>query len=128
MRASLAVLAVGLGVLVLGAPIAAHHSIAGEYDPDTTVTIKGVVTKVEWTNPHARIYLDVAEPNGTTRNWNVELLAVSALVRNGWTRRTVNVGDTVTVQGLRARSGIAGANARTVILADGRKVFSGTAD
>jgi hypothetical protein len=109
-------------------PLLAHHSIAGEYDVDKPVTVKGVVTKVEWTNPHARIYVDVAQPNGSVVNWTVELQAVSALVRNGWTRRTVNVGDTVTVEGLHARSGVPGANARTVILADGRKVFSGVAD
>ena len=119
---------VGLAVLSLTGPALAHHSVTGEYDPDKPVSVKGVVTKVEWTNPHARIYVDVAEPNGTTTNWNVELQAVSALVRNGWTRKTINVGDTVTVEGIRARTGIPGANARAVVLADGRKVFSGTND
>ena len=120
--------ALALGVLVGVAPLAGHHSITGEYNPDKPVTVSGVVTKVEWTNPHARIYIDVAQPNGTVTNWNVELQAVSALVRNGWTRRTVNVGDKVTIEGIHARSGVPGANARTVILADGRKVFSGVAD
>jgi hypothetical protein len=74
------------------------------------------------------ILVGLGEPNGTKTNWNMELQAVSALVRNGWTRKTINVGDTVTVEGIRARTGIAGANARAVILADGRKVFSGTND
>jgi hypothetical protein len=126
MRTTLAAVCVAL--TGLAAPLAAHHSVTGEYDPNRPVTVTGVVTKVEWTNPHARIYIDVAQPNGTVTSWNVELLAVSALVRNGWTRKTVNVGDKVTIEGIHARSGVPGANARTVILADGRKVFSGTAD
>ena len=116
-------------VVVLGShPLVAHHSIAGEFDSSKPVTLKGQVTKIEWTNPHARIYIDVAQPNGTVVNWNVELAAVSALARNGWTRSALKIGDTVTVDGIHARSGAPIANARSVILPDGRKVFSGTAD
>jgi hypothetical protein len=117
-----------LAAAILVAPVAAHHSITGEYDPNKVVTFKGQVTKIEWTNPHARIYVDVAQPNGTTVNWNVELAAVSALARNGWTRSALKVGDTVTVEGLHARSGAPIANARAVVLPDGRKVLSGVAD
>jgi len=106
----------------------AHHSIAGEFDPSKPVTLKGQVTKIEWTNPHARIYVDVAQPNGSVVNWNIELAAVSALARNGWTRSALKVGDTVTVDGIHARSGAPIANARSVVLPDGRKVFSGAAD
>jgi hypothetical protein len=109
-------------------PLVAHHSITGEFDPAKTVTLKGQVTRIEWTNPHARIYIDVAQPKGTIVNWNVELAAVSALTRNGWTRNALKVGDTVTVDGIHARSGAPIANARSVVLPDGRKVFSGTAD
>jgi hypothetical protein len=127
MNRTLAILTLGAALAAAG-PVLAHHSVTGEYDPNNPVSVKGVVTRVEWTNPHARIYLDVTEPNGTVTNWNVELQAVSALVRNGWTRKTINVGDTVTVQGIRARTGIPGANAQAVVLADGRKVFSGVND
>ena len=114
-----------LVLLCSGATLAAHHSITGEYDPNKTVTLKGVVTRIEWTNPHARIYVDVAQPNGTVSNWNLELAAVSALVRNGWSRTALKVGDTVSVEGIQARSGATVANAQSVTLPDGRKVFSG---
>ena len=124
MRTTFALL-IGLGVLFVGGSVAAHHSVTGEYDADKPVTVKGTVTKVEWTNPHARIYIDETGANGAVTNWNIELQAVSALVRNGWTRKTINVGDMVTIEGIRARTGIPGANARAVVLADGRKVFSG---
>jgi hypothetical protein len=128
MRTKLGVLAIAFGLFFTSVILAAHHSITGEYDPDKTVTFKGVVTKIEWTNPHARIYVDVAQPNAAAVNWNVELAAVSALVRNGWSRTALKVGDTVTVEGIQARSGASIANARNVTLPDGRKVFSGSAD
>ena len=128
MRKTIALLLAGLGLLGSAVPIAAHHSITGEYDPNKAVTLKGAVTKIEWTNPHVRIYIDVAQPDKTLVNWNVELAAVSALVRNGWTRSALKIGDTVTVEGIQARSGASIANARSVVLPDGRKVFSGATD
>jgi hypothetical protein len=128
MRMTRAFALVAAGVLSVTMPSVAHHSINGEFDSSKPVTLKGQVTKIEWTNPHARIYVDVAQPNGTTVNWNIELAAVSALARNGWTRSALKIGDTVTVDGIHARSGAPIANARSVVLPDGRKVFSGTAD
>jgi hypothetical protein len=126
MRKNLAVLLAGL--LCAAAPVAAHHSVSGEYDPGKQVTIKGTVSKVEWTNPHARIYVDVTDASGKTTTWNFELAARSALTRQGWTGTSVKVGDTVTVEADAARSGIPGGHTRSVILADGSKVFSGTND
>jgi hypothetical protein len=128
MKTKLVVVLGAFALVCAGATVAAHHSIAGEYDVNKTVTLKGVVTKIEWTNPHARIYVDVAQPNGTVTNWNLELAAVSALVRNGWSRTALKVGDTVTVEGIQARSGASIANARNVTFPDGRKVFSGGND
>ena len=128
MRTRVARLAVGLGMLCLVAPAAAHHSITGEYDSNRKVTLKGTVSKIEWTNPHARVYVDVLQPDGTVKTWNLELAARSALVRQGWTGRSLKVGDSVTFEGEGARSGAAGVHARSILLPDGRKVFSGTTD
>ena len=124
MRTTFAVLLAG--VMLLGTvPAVAHHAVGGEYDPNKPVTLKGTVTRIEWTNPHARIYFDVAGPDGKMVNWNVELAARSALARQGWTARSLTVGDTVTIEGILARSGVSMVNARSVVLPDGKKVFSG---
>jgi hypothetical protein len=121
-------LVTGLGLLLVTAPVVAHHAVGGEYDATKPVTLKGTVTKIEWTNPHARIYFDVAEPDGKVVNWNVELAARSALTRAGWTSRSLKIGDTVTVEGILAKSGVNMVNARSVMLPDGKKVLSGAGD
>jgi hypothetical protein len=125
MRTKLAVLAAGFCLLWLAGPVVAHHAVGGEYDANKPVTLKGTVTKIEWTNPHARIYFDVTGPDGKVVNWNVELAARSALTRQGWSSRSLKIGDQVTVEGIQARSGVNMANARSVLLPDGKKVFSG---
>ena len=119
---------VSAALLCVAVPALAHHSVSGEYDVNKPVTIKGTVSKVEWTNPHSRIYVDVKDASGKVTTWNFELAARSALTRQGWTGRSVKIGDTVTVEGDLARSGVSGAHARTVVLADGTKVFSGAND
>jgi hypothetical protein len=88
--------------------------------------LKGTVSKVEWMNPHARFYVDVKDEKGATINWNLELASPNVLVRNGWTRNSLKVGDEVTVEGSRAKDGSNMANARVVKLADGRRVFAGS--
>lgn len=115
-------------VLVLwGAPLAAHHSFDAMYDRSKTQVMKGAVTKVEWTNPHARFYLDVKDGGGRVTNWNMELGSPNGLRRAGWNRNSLKVGDVVTVTVSLARDGSRIANAREVVLADGKKVFAGTA-
>ena len=125
MRTKLAVLIAGFALLGFAGTVAAHHAVGGEYDANKPVTLKGTVTKIEWTNPHARIYFDVAQADGKVVNWNVELAARSALVRQGWSASSLKIGDSVTIEGIQARSGVNMANARAVVLPDGRKVFSG---
>jgi hypothetical protein len=127
MRTKLAVFLAGLALIGLSIPAVAHHAVGAEYDASKVVKLTGTVSKIEWTNPHARIYFDVTQ-DGKTTTWNVELAARSALVRQGWTASSVKVGETVTVEGSLARSGVAGVNARAVMTADGKRVFGGGND
>jgi Family of unknown function (DUF6152) len=126
MKAAFAFLVTGLALLGPAAALA-HHSFAAEYDAKKPVTLKGMVSKVEWTNPHARFYIDVKDESGNVTTWNLELASPNVLTRNGWTRHSLNVGDMVTVEGAQAKDGTQMANARSVVLADGKKVFSGAA-
>src|ERR1700733_1390841 len=123
MKAAFAFLIAGLALLAPAAALA-HHSFAAEYDAKKPVTLKGTVTKVEWTNPHARFYLDVKDESGNVTSWNLELASPNVLVRNGWTRHSLNVGDQITVEGAQAKDGSQMANARTVTLSDGKRIFA----
>jgi hypothetical protein len=126
MRLQLGIVVAGIALLVSTAPLLGHHSFAAEYDANKPVTLNGTVTKVEWTNPHARFYIDVKDESGTVTNWNLELASPNVLTRNGWTRKSLNIGDHVTVQGSLAKDGSKMANARVVTLADGKRVFAGS--
>jgi hypothetical protein len=126
MRVSLGVVLASLGLLVSAVPVRAHHSFAAEYDANKPITLKGVVSRVEWTNPHARFYVDVKESDGTLTTWNLELASPNVLVRNGWTRNALRIGDEITVSGSMAKDGAKMANARNVTLANGKRVFAGS--
>ena len=118
-------LAAGLG-LMLAVPVFAHHSFAAQYDRDKPVTLVGPVTKIDWINPHARFFVDVKDANGKVVSWEVELAAPAMLMRRGWTRNSLKLGEPVTVNAFLAKDGSNLANASTVTLVDGRKVFAGS--
>ncbi len=125
-RVKFGVFLAGLGLLVGAIPAFAHHSFAAEYDAKNPIKITGVVTKMEWMNPHARFYVDVKGPDGKVTNWNFELGAIPVLLKQGWRKNSLKQGDQVTVEGSRAKDGSNSANARSVTLPDGRRVFAGS--
>jgi len=120
MKARVTGLAVALGLLIGIAPVSAHHPFAAEFDRNRPVQVTGVVSRVEWANPHAYLYLDTAgEKRGLDRTWKFELGGPNALERRGWYRSTVRAGDRVTVYGWRARNGRFYGSANNVKMEDG---------
>jgi len=125
-KTNLAAALLGVGLLV-SAPVFGHHSFSAEYDRSKQFEVKGTVTKVEWMNPHAYIYVDVKdESSGKVANWAFELGNLSTLMRQGWRKDSLKPGDVVTVQAYRSKDGSNLGNGRSVVLADGRKVFAGS--
>jgi hypothetical protein len=120
-------LVTALGVILWTGSIVAHHSFAAEYDAKKPATLTGTVTRVEWTNPHVRFYIDVKDQAGVVTNWELTMGAVNGLLRRGWTMKMLAPGDSVRVDGYLARDGSHLANARIVTLSDGRKMSGGTA-
>lgn len=125
MRTKLCLLLAGLALLAAALPVAAHHAFAAEFDVNQPVKVKGVTAKMDWSNPHAWLYVDVKEHDGKIVNWRFELGAPNALIRMGWRTDTVPVGVEVEVEGFRAKAGGPVANGRSIKLADGRELFSG---
>ena len=125
------VLAVLVGAIVLVAsamPVFAHHSFAAEFDSTKTVSLAGVVTKVEWMNPHTYFYVDVKDAqSGKVTNWACEMGSPNGLTRQGWTRNTLKVGMTVSFNGTRAKDGTNRANAREVLV-DGQKLGAASSE
>jgi hypothetical protein len=107
--------------------VSAHQAFAAEYDENKIVTITGSVTDFKWTNPHAWLYVEGKDESGRVTIWGFEMGSPSGLVNRGWKREDVKKGDRITVDGFRAKDGRNVANARTVILSDGRKLFGGFA-
>jgi hypothetical protein len=113
-------LALAAALFAASLPIVAHHSFAAEYDANAKVEFDGVVTKVEWTNPHAHYYVDVKGADGKVANWNMELASPNMLNRNGWTRKTLFEGQQIHVTGSRAKDGSNTAATSTIRLPDGK--------
>ena len=122
---SLAVLA-AMAIVATTTRVAAHHSFAAEFDANRPLTVSGTVTKLEWTNPHARLYVDEIDKDGNVVSWDFELGPPNGLMRNGWNRNSLKAGHKVTVSGFHSKTNPRVANARTVTLADGRRVFAGS--
>ena len=126
MRTKDAFLIAALTLILSPMTARSHHSFTAEYDSGKVRQFTGTVTKIEWTNPHARFYLDVKDENGAVSNWNFELGSPLFLRKLGWRSDSMKIGDQVTVEGYLAKDGAKMANARSVNLADGRKVFAGS--
>ena len=125
MRAKLAVFASIVGMILGTGSAIAHHSFAAEFDANKALTQKGIVTKIEWQNPHTYFYLDVTGTDGKVVNWGWEMGSPNGLMRMGWTRNTLKIGDSVTVEGSQAKDGNNIGNARVVILdATGQRLFA----
>ena len=117
------VLVLGLAVSALAVPVSAHHSWTAEYDAKKPVTVKGVVSKVEWTNPHTHFYVDVTDAGGKVTTWNFEMASTPALERGGWSRKTLPVGTSVIVEGFAGRSVAERAIVTSFKGADGKEFF-----
>ncbi len=118
----------GFGLSLTAVSLFAHHSAAAKYDQDKKITVTGTISQTEWKNPHCYFFLDVKDSSNKVTKYAIEGGSINGLYRSGWKKDTVKIGDTVTVSGFLARNGAPEINGRTFTLADGRKVFAGSAD
>jgi hypothetical protein len=119
---------VGVAGALVAASAAGHHSFSAEFDNERPVQLTGKVTDMRWSNPHAWIYIDVEQPDGTVVNWALEMGGANGLIRRGWRREDLPAGTVLKVDGWQARNGSSTANISTVTFEDGRTLFAGTSN
>src|SRR5215467_2424598 len=128
-KGAVALFALVLGVVASAAPAMAHHSFAAEFDSAKKVTMKGFVTKIEWTNPHVWFYMDVKKSDGSVENWGFEMGPPHGLQGRGWTRTTMKLGDEIEVSGTLAKNGSKRGNARSVtMVSTGKKLGAASSE
>jgi DNA/RNA endonuclease YhcR with UshA esterase domain len=113
------------GPAIIAPPVLAHHSLAADYDASKPITLRGTVTKFEWMNPHAHFRMDLKDDSGGVTNWVFELGSPNTLMRSGWNRNSLKVGDEVTVKGCRSKDYTNQGNATSILSRDGRIILSG---
>ena len=116
---------VGLAIFLASATLGAHHAFSAEFDENKPVNLEGTLTKADWVNPHAWLYLDVKGADGTVSNWAIEMGPPNALLRRGWKKSSMQVGALIKVEGFAAKNGKDFANATNVTMPDGTKIFAG---
>ena len=124
MNVKTATFTAALGLVLSTGGVRAHHSFAAEFDAMKPLNLKGVVTKIEWSNPHTYFYMDVTGTDGKVVNWGMEMGSPNGLMRQGWTRNSMKIGDMVTVEGSAAKDGSNIGNARSVTLSTGTRLFA----
>ncbi len=125
MRTKLAptIASAGMFLILVAAPARAHHSFAAEFDANEPINFRATVTRMQWTNPHVWIHVDVARPDGTVENWAIEAGTMNVLFRRGFTKESLMPGTEIIVDGYRAKDGSRRANGRELTFADGRTLF-----
>lgn len=128
MRAVFSV-SIGAAWLLAAVPAAPHHSFAAEFDINRPVKLTGAVTRIEWTNPHAWIFIDTENDDGNVQSWAIELIGINSLLRRGWTRDKVKAGDIVSIEGFGARDGTNTGNASAVTMTNtGERLWASSTD
>ena len=128
MRIKLASVVVVAGILLYAVPVFAHHSFAAEFDAGKPITLRGSITRLEMTNPHGWLYINVTEEDGSVQNWAVETGAPRALMRAGGNRESLAPGTEIIVEGWLARNGTPTVNGRNIMFADGRSITTGSSN